>query len=114
MYSKFILWFDEAMAPFQMLNFLKFKLFFNSEPKAISNLLFHIAFNVQAASSNTISPSSSSNHESRINGKENVEFVEPLEKNPRRSYENTRVFQDTWACPFLWVEIVVGEDGLVA
>ncbi len=23
------------------------------------------------------------------------------------------MFQDTWACSFPWVEIVVGEDGLV-
>jgi len=48
------------------------------------------------------------------NGKEPFEFVEPFEKKPQRSYEKTRVFQDTWACHFPWVEIVVGEDGLVA
>jgi len=65
-------------------------------------------------SSGTISPSSSSNPESRINGKEHVEFIEPLEKKPRRFYEKTRVFQDTWACRFPWVEANVGEDGLVA
>jgi hypothetical protein len=42
----------------------------------------HVASNVQVASSNTISPSSSSNLESKRNGKELVEFVEPLEKKP--------------------------------
>jgi hypothetical protein len=77
-------------------------------------LLPHITFNVQVASSNTISHSSRSNLESRRNGKEHVEFVEPLEKKSHRSYEKTRVFQDTWACHFPWVELVVGEDGLVA
>ncbi len=65
-------------------------------------------------SSNTINPNSSSNPESRRNGEEHVEFVESLEKNLQRSYENTRVFKDKWTCHFLWVEIVVGEDGLVA
>ncbi len=33
---------------------------------------------------------------------------------PRRSYEKTCVFQDTWACHFPLVEAIVGEDGLVA
>ncbi len=74
----------------------------------------HVASNVQAASSSTISPSSSRNPESGKNGKELVEFVEPFEKKPRRSYEKTRVFQDMWACRFPWVEAIVGEDGLVA
>jgi hypothetical protein len=74
----------------------------------------HVASNVQVASSNTISPSSSSNLESKRNGKELVEFVEPLEKKPWRSYEKTRVFQDMRACHFPWAEVVVGEDGLVA
>jgi hypothetical protein len=74
----------------------------------------HVTSNVQATSNTTISPSSNSNPKSRINGKEHVEFVEPLKKNPRRSYEKTHVFQDTWACRFPWAEIVVGEDGMVA
>jgi hypothetical protein len=58
----------------------KFKLFFNGELNATSNSLPHVAFNVQTASSSTTSPSSSSNTKSRRNGKEHVEFVEPLEK----------------------------------
>jgi len=49
-----------------------------------------------------------------INGKETFEFVKPFEKKPQRSYEKTRVFQDMWDRHFPWVEIVVGEDGLVA
>jgi hypothetical protein len=102
------------MAPLQVPKNFKFKLFFNGEPNATSNSLPHVAFNVQAAFSSTISPSSSSNPKSRKNGKEHVEFVEPLEKKPRKSYEKTHVFQDTWACCFPWVEIVVREDGLAA
>jgi len=47
-----------------------------------SNLLPHVASNVQATSNSTISPSSSINPESRRNGKEVVEFVEFLEKKP--------------------------------
>jgi hypothetical protein len=58
----------------------KFKLFFSGELDATSNSLPHVAFNVQAASSSTISPNSSSNTKSRKNGKEHVKFVEPLEK----------------------------------
>ncbi len=65
-------------------------------------------------SSSTTSLSSNNNPKSRRNGKEHVEFVEPLEKKSQRSYEKTCVFQDTWACCFPWVETVVGEDGLVA
>ncbi len=38
-----------------------------------------VASNVQVNSSNTISPSSSSNPKSRKNGKELVEFVKPFE-----------------------------------
>jgi len=74
----------------------------------------HVASNVQATSNSTISLGSNNIHESMRNGKEPFEFVEPFEKKPKRSYEKTRVFQDTWACHFPWVEIVVGEDGLVA
>ncbi len=114
LYSTFILWFHEAMAPFQVPKNFKFKLFFSGEPNVTSNLFPHIAFSVQVASNNTISPSWSSNPESRRNGKEHVEFVEPLEKKPQRSYEKTHVFQDMWAYHFPWVKIVVGEDGLVA
>jgi hypothetical protein len=73
----------------------------------------HVASNVQATSSNTISLNSSSNPESKKNGKEPVEYVEPLEKQPRRSYEKTHVFQDTWTCRFPWAKTLVGEDGLV-
>ncbi len=47
-----------------------------------SNLLPHVASNVQATSNNTISPSSNINPKSRRNGKEVVEFVEFLEKKP--------------------------------
>jgi hypothetical protein len=69
---------------------------------------------MQVASSSTISPSSSSNPESKRNGKELVEFVEPFEKKSRRFYEKTCVFQETWACCFPWAKAIVGEDGLVA
>jgi hypothetical protein len=60
----------------------KFKLFFNDELDATSYLLPHVASNVQATSSSTISPSSNINPKSRRNGKEVVEFVEFLEKKP--------------------------------
>jgi hypothetical protein len=76
--------------------------------------LTHVASNLQATSNSTISPSSTSNPKNKINGKEHVEFVEPLKKKPRRSYEKTRVFQDIWACCFPWAETIIGEDGLVA
>jgi len=66
------------------------------------------------ASSNTISPSSSSNLESKRNGNKPVEFVEHLEKKPQKFYEKIHVFQDTWACHFTWAKAIVGEDGLVA
>jgi hypothetical protein len=102
------------MAPLQVLKNFKFKLFFSSEPNVISDSLPHVAYNVQAASSSTISCSSSNNPKSRRNGKELVEFVEPLKKKPQKSYEKTRVFQNTWACHFPWAEAIVGEDGLVA
>jgi hypothetical protein len=102
------------MAPLQVPISFKFKLFFSGEPNVTLDPLPHVASNVQAASSSTISPSSSRNLESRKNGKEPVEFVEPFEKKPRRSYEKTCVFQDMWACYFPWVEAIVGEDGLVA
>jgi hypothetical protein len=70
------------MAPLQVLKNFKFKLFFSNDPNATLDSLPHVASNVQVASSNTISPSSSSNLESKRNGKELVEFVEPLEKKP--------------------------------
>jgi hypothetical protein len=60
----------------------KFKLFFNNEPNVTLDLLPHVTFNVQAASSSTISPSSNRNLKSKKNGKEFVEFVEPFEKKP--------------------------------
>jgi hypothetical protein len=60
----------------------KFKLFFNDELDVTSNLLPHVASNVQATSNSTISPSSNINPKSRRNGKEVVEFVEFLEKKP--------------------------------
>jgi hypothetical protein len=96
-----------------MLKFFKFKLFYSSELDATSDSLPHVASNVQAASSSTISPNSSSNLESKRNGKELIEFVEPFEKKPQRCYEKIHVFQDTWACCFPWAEVVVGEDNLV-
>jgi hypothetical protein len=99
---------------FQVPYFFKFKLFFNDEPNVTLDLLPHVASNVQAASSNIISLSLSRIPKSRKNGKESVEFVEPFEKKPRRSYEKTCVFQDMWACHFPWVEAIVGENGLVA
>jgi hypothetical protein len=74
----------------------------------------HVASNVQAASSNIISPSSSINPKSKRNGKELVEFVEPLEKKSQRFYEKTHVCQDTWAYCFPRVVTVVGEDGFIA
>jgi hypothetical protein len=49
--------FPKAMVPFQVPKNFKFKLFFSGEPNATSNLLPHVASNVQAASSSTISPS---------------------------------------------------------
>jgi len=58
-----------------------------------------------------MSPSSSNNPESKKNGKELVEFVEPLEKKLHRFYEKTCVFQDTWACYFPWAKAIVGDDG---
>ncbi len=88
------------MAPFQVLKNFKFKLFFSDELDATPNSFSHVAFNMQVASSSTISPSSSSNPESKRNGKELVEFVEPFEKKSRRFYEKTCVFQETWACCF--------------
>ncbi len=47
-----------------------------------SNLSPHVASSVQVTCSSIISPSSSSNIESRKYEKEHVEFVEPLEKKP--------------------------------
>ncbi len=70
LFSLIILGFPKAMASLQVLNFFKFKLFFSNEPYSTLDLLPHVASNVQTASSNTISPSSSSNLESKINGKE--------------------------------------------
>jgi len=102
------------MAPLQVPNNFKFKLFFNSELYTTLDSFSHVASNVQVASSSTISLSSSSNPESKRNGKEPIEFVELLEKKLRRFYEKTCVFQDTWAYHFPWAKAIVGEDGLVA
>ncbi len=113
LYSTFIR-FPKTMAPLQVLKNFKFKLFFSGEPDATSYSLPHVASNVQAASGSIRSFCSSSNCESKRNGKELVEFVEPLEKKLQRPYDYIHVFQDTWACCFPWAEIVVGEDGLVA
>ncbi len=114
LYSTFILGFLEAISPLQVPKNFKFKLFFSGELDMTLDSLLHVAFNVQATFSNTISPSSSSNLESKKNGKERIEFIELLEKKPQMSYEKIYVFQDTWACCFPWTEVVVGEDGLVA
>ncbi len=65
-------------------------------------------------SSKTISLSSSRIPKISKNGKEHVEFVKPFEKKLQRFYKKTHAFQNMWACCFPWVEIVVGEDGLVA
>ncbi len=58
---------------------------------------------------------SSTNFEStKSYGMEPLDFLElPIEKKPMKSYEKTRVFQDTWACCFPWAEPVIGDDGLV-
>jgi hypothetical protein len=80
MYYTFIIGFPKAMALLQVPKNFKFKLFFNGEIDATLDLLPHVAFNVQTASSSIVSPSSSINTKSRRNGKEHVEFVEPLEK----------------------------------
>jgi len=42
LYCTFILGFLEAMAPLQVLNFFKFKLFFNDEQNVISNSFPHV------------------------------------------------------------------------
>jgi len=61
LYFTFILGFLKAMAPLQVPNFFKFKLFFNSELDVTLDLSPHVAFNVQVTSSSTISLSSSTN-----------------------------------------------------
>jgi hypothetical protein len=71
------------MAPLQVLKNFKFKLFFSDEPNVTSNLLLHVASNVQVTFSNSIiSLGSNNNPKSRRNGKEPIEFVESLEKKP--------------------------------
>jgi len=73
-----------------VLNFLKFRLFFNGELYASSNLL-HVRFNIQGTSSRTHSFYSNSNPKSRRFGNKVVnlfeweKFVESLKKKPRRS-----------------------------
>ncbi len=39
-------------------------------------------------------------------GRSNV--VEPLLKKPKKSYDKHKVFQDTWATRFPWVQLVLG------
>jgi hypothetical protein len=40
-------------------------------------------------------------------------YLKLLKKKAKNCYEKNQVFQDTWACRFLWTELVVEEDGLV-
>jgi hypothetical protein len=47
-----------------------------------------------------------------IDGKES-NYFELLENKVIKSYEKSRVFQDMWVCWLSWVELVIGEDGLV-
>jgi hypothetical protein len=37
----------------------------------------------------------------------------PAKKKPKKFYEKTRVFQDTWACHFPWAKPIIGDDGSV-
>jgi hypothetical protein len=41
-------------------------------------------------------------------------FKPHVKKKPKRFYEKTYVFQDTWACHFPSAELVIRDDGLVS
>jgi hypothetical protein len=43
---------------------------------------------------------------------EPLDFLElTTKKKPKRFYEKTCEFQDTWACHFPWAKLVIGDDG---
>lgn len=37
---------------------------------------------------------------------------EPLEKEVQKSYDKSKVFQDTWVDQFLWAKSIIGDGGL--
>jgi hypothetical protein len=119
--------FSKAMAPpLQVPNHFKFKLFFNVEPNPSTESMAHVGSNSCQRVFSNIPKSirirtqaclcSNTNIESsKFFGMEPLNFFEPpAEKKPKRSYEKTCVFQDTWAYHFSWAKPIIGDDGLVS
>jgi hypothetical protein len=44
----------------------------------------------------------------------NLNVHELLTKKPKRSYDKSRIFQDSWAAMFLWEKLVLGEDSQIS
>ncbi len=112
--------------PLQVLKHFKFKLCFNVKPNPNIESMAHVGSNSYQGVFNSIleniririeaCPCSNTNLESsRSFGMESLDFLEPLaKKKPKRFYEKTCVFQDTWACHFPWAKPIIGDDGLVS
>lgn len=104
----------------------KFKLFFNVKPDPSAKSMAHVGSSSCQRTSNSTLESirvktkacacSNNNPKSNISfGMEPSDSLKPpAKKKPRRFYEKTCVFQDTWACHFPWVEFVIWDDGLVS
>jgi hypothetical protein len=112
--------------PLQASKHFKFKLFFNVEPNpsiesmahvgssscqgAFNNILESIKVKIEACLCSNTNPKSNGSF-----GMEPLDSLEPnFEKKPKRFYEKTHVFQDTWAFCFPWAKLVIGDDGLVS